>query len=125
MQPSVTAAAELIHLTNGLLAGAVAQQGKQNSQQYKDVLLNFLSGSAAGGRALLKIYEKDKCIDYQAQDMAIQAKQGVSIEERMHLRIVTLGCRQVELPLQSQCSQDGPSQPAAPAQVCREDGRDP
>ena len=54
-QPSITSAAELIHLSNGVLAGAVAQQGKQTSKQYKEVLLNFLSGSAGGGHALLKI----------------------------------------------------------------------
>ncbi len=73
-KPSITSAAELIHLTNGVLAGAVAQQGKQTSKQYKEVLLNFLSGSAAGGHALLKKYEKDRCTDYQGQDMATQAK---------------------------------------------------
>ena len=53
--------------------------------------MQFLSGFAPAGHALLKVYEKDRATDYQLQDYATQQKQGVAIQERMNSRIFTWG----------------------------------
>ena len=53
--------------------------------------MQFLSGSAPAGHALLKVYEKDRATDYQLQDYATQQKQGVAIQDRMNSMIFTWG----------------------------------
>ena len=87
--PTITGTAELVHVANGTLAGAIAEQGKVTSKKYRDTLMQFLPGSA--GHALPKVYEKDRATDYQLQDYAIQQKQGVAIQERKNSRIFTWG----------------------------------
>ena len=73
---------------------AVLRAAKQNTtSQYRDFLLRPLEGSAAGGHALPKMYEKDVGKSYEAMEQARQQVQGTSVEERMITRINTWGVR--------------------------------
>ena len=51
--PTITGTAELVHVANATLAKAITEQSKITSKKYRDTLMQFLSGSAPAGHALL------------------------------------------------------------------------
>ena len=87
--PSEHLTQRCIAYVNNILTAALKNMQQKTSAQYKDFMLKALEGSAAGGHALLHVFEKDAGKSYETMEDARQQVQGISVQERMVSRINT------------------------------------